>query len=30
VDRAGNVVGRYAPSTTPAELAPEIDKLLAD
>lgn len=28
VDRSGNVVGRYAPSTTPAELAPEIDKLL--
>jgi glutathione peroxidase len=29
VDRTGNVVGRYAPSTAPAELAPEIDKLLA-
>jgi glutathione peroxidase len=28
VDRSGNVVGRYAPSATPASLAPEIDKLL--
>ena len=28
VDRAGNVVDRYAPSTAPAELAPAIDKLL--
>jgi glutathione peroxidase len=30
VDPTGKVVGRYAPSTTPAELAPEIDKLLAN
>lgn len=28
VDREGKVVGRYAPTTTPAQLAPEIDKLL--
>jgi glutathione peroxidase len=28
VDRAGNVVGRYGSATTPAELAPAIDKLL--
>lgn len=28
VDRSGRVVGRYAPATPPAELAPEIDKLL--
>jgi glutathione peroxidase len=28
VDREGNVVGRYAPATAPAELAPAIDKLL--
>jgi len=28
VDRNGKVVGRYAPTTTPAQLAPEIDKLL--
>jgi len=30
VDRTGKVVSRYAPSTNPAELAPEIDKLLAN
>jgi len=30
VDQTGKVVGRYAPSTAPAELAPEIDKLLAN
>jgi glutathione peroxidase len=29
VDRAGNVVGRYGSTTTPAELAPAIDKLLS-
>ena len=29
VDRTGKAVGRYAPSTTPGELAPEIEKLLA-
>jgi glutathione peroxidase len=28
VDRDGKVVGRYAPTTTPAQLAPEIDRLL--
>ena len=28
VNRDGKVVGRYAPTTTPAQLAPEIDKLL--
>jgi len=28
VDRAGKVVDRYAPSTSPAELAPAIDKVL--
>jgi glutathione peroxidase len=28
IDREGNAVGRYAPSTAPAELAPAIDKLL--
>ena len=28
VSRDGKVVGRYAPTTTPAQLAPEIDKLL--
>ena len=28
VNREGNVVGRYAPATTPAELAPAIEKLL--
>jgi len=28
VDRDGKVVSRYAPTTTPAQLAPEIDKLL--
>jgi glutathione peroxidase len=28
VDREGSVVSRYAPTTTPAELAPAIDKLL--
>jgi glutathione peroxidase len=28
VNRDGKVVGRYAPTTTPAELAPEIDRLL--
>ncbi|WP_255987924.1 glutathione peroxidase [Chitinolyticbacter albus] len=29
VDRAGHVVGRYAPTTKPAELAGEVEKLLA-
>ena len=29
IDRAGNVVDRYSPATTPAELKPEIDKLLS-
>jgi glutathione peroxidase len=29
VDQTGKVIGRYAPSTAPAELAPEIDELLA-
>jgi len=28
VNRDGKVVGRYAPTTAPAELAPKIDKLL--
>jgi len=28
VDREGNVVGRFAPSVTPAELAPAVEKLL--
>jgi glutathione peroxidase len=28
VDREGSVVGRFAPTTTPADLAPAIDKLL--
>ena len=28
VDRAGNVVGRFAPSVTPAELGPAVEKLL--
>jgi glutathione peroxidase len=28
VNSEGKVTGRYAPTTTPAELAPEIDKLL--
>jgi glutathione peroxidase len=28
VNRDGKVVGRYAPTTAPAELAPEIDRLL--
>ena len=28
VNREGKVVGRYAPTTTPSQLAPEIDKLL--
>jgi glutathione peroxidase len=28
VDREGNVVGRYAPTTTPADLKPAIEKLL--
>jgi glutathione peroxidase len=28
VDRDGNVVDRYAPATTPTELAPAIEKLL--
>ena len=28
VDRDGKVAGRYAPTITPAQLAPEIDKLL--
>jgi glutathione peroxidase len=28
VDRTGKVTGRYAPTTTPAELAPEVDRLL--
>jgi len=28
VSRDGRVVGRYAPTKTPADLAPEIDKLL--
>jgi glutathione peroxidase len=28
VDRQGNVVERFAPNTNPAELAPEIEKLL--
>lgn len=28
VDRNGKVVGRYTPTTKPAQLAPEIDKLL--
>jgi glutathione peroxidase len=28
VDRAGKVVGRYAPATAPSELTPEIEKLL--
>jgi glutathione peroxidase len=28
VDREGNIVERYAPTTTPAELAPAVDKLL--
>ena len=29
VDRAGNVVGRYSPATSPADLAPAIEKLLS-
>lgn len=29
VDRSGKVVSRHAPATTPADLAPAIDKLLA-
>jgi glutathione peroxidase len=29
VDRAGKVVGRFAPATPPAELAPAIEKLLS-
>jgi glutathione peroxidase len=29
VDRAGEVAGRYASTTTPAALAPEIERLLA-
>lgn len=28
VDRAGNVVGRFEPTTTPNEMIPEIEKLL--
>lgn len=28
IDRNGNVAGRYAPTTEPADLAPEIEKLL--
>lgn len=28
VDRRGNVVSRYAPTTKPADLAPEIERLL--
>lgn len=28
VDKEGNVVGRYGPSKTPKELAPEIEKVL--
>lgn len=28
IDRSGKVVGRYAPTTSPAELAPAIEKLL--
>lgn len=30
VDRQGNVVSRFAPATTPAELAPAIEKLLSE
>jgi glutathione peroxidase len=29
VDKQGNVVGRYAPTTTPASLAKDIEKALA-
>jgi glutathione peroxidase len=28
VDRSGDVVARFAPSTTPAELGPAVEKLL--
>jgi glutathione peroxidase len=30
IDRRGNVVGRFAPSTPPKALAPKIEKLLAN
>jgi glutathione peroxidase len=30
VDRSGRVVRRYAPTTAPAELAANIERLLAD
>jgi glutathione peroxidase len=30
VDRKGNVVKRFAPSTTPEEIVPDIEKLLAE
>jgi glutathione peroxidase len=29
IDRAGNVIDRYSPSTAPSELKPAIDKLLS-
>jgi glutathione peroxidase len=29
IDRAGNVVGRFAPTTTPAALKSQIEQLLA-